>query len=100
MLVCYPPIVLLKYLIKYIAYITMCLVAQSFQTLCDPMDSSPAGSSVHGILQARILEWVVIPSSRDLPSLGIKPRSPALQVGYFPSESAGKPNVSIGWLFY
>ena len=46
MLVCYPPIVLLKYLIKYIAYISMCLVAQSFQTLCDPMDGSPAGSSV------------------------------------------------------
>ena len=32
--------------------------------LCDPMDFSPLGSSVHGILQARILEWVVIPSSR------------------------------------
>ena len=33
-------------------------------TLCDPMDSSPPGSSVHGILQARILEWVAMPSSR------------------------------------
>ena len=33
-------------------------------TLCNPMDCSPPGSSVHGILQARILEWVVIPSSR------------------------------------
>ena len=35
-------------------------VAQSCPTLCDPMDYSPSGSSVHGILQARILEWVAI----------------------------------------
>ena len=39
-------------------------VAQSCQTLCDPMDSSPPGSSVHGILQVRILEWVAISFSR------------------------------------
>ena len=37
---------------------------QSCQTLCDPMDCSPPGSSVHGVLQARILEWVAVPSSR------------------------------------
>ena len=44
-----------------------CLHAKSLQlcsTLCDPMDCSPPGSSVHGILQARILEWVAMPSSR------------------------------------
>ena len=40
------------------------LVAQLCLTLCDPMDCSPPGSSVHGILQARILEWVVISFSR------------------------------------
>ena len=40
------------------------LVIQSRWTLCDPMDYSPPGSSVHGIFQARILEWVVIPFSR------------------------------------
>ena len=40
------------------------LVAQLCLTLCDPMDCSPAGSSVYGILQARILEWVAIPFSR------------------------------------
>ena len=39
-------------------------VTQSCLTLCDPMDCSPPGSSVHGILQARILEWVAMPSSR------------------------------------
>ena len=36
---------------------------QSCLTLCDPMDWSPPGSSVHGILQAKVLEWVAVPSS-------------------------------------
>ena len=40
------------------------LINQSCLTLCDPMDYSPPGSSVHGILQATILEWVAMPSSR------------------------------------
>ena len=40
------------------------LVAQSCPTLCDPVDCSPPGSSVHGILQARMLEWVAVPFSR------------------------------------
>ena len=47
-------------------------------TLCDPMDCSPPGSSVHGILQARILEWVAIPSPGDLPNSGTEPGSLAL----------------------
>ena len=41
------------------------LVAQSCLTLCDSVDCSPTGSSVHGILQARILEWGAIPFSRE-----------------------------------
>ena len=41
-----------------------CLLAKSCLTLCDPMDYNLPGSSVHGILQARILEWVAIPFSR------------------------------------
>ena len=41
-----------------------CVHAQSHLTLCNPMNCSPPGSSVHGILQARILEWVAMPSSR------------------------------------
>ena len=40
-------------------------VVQSCPTLCDPVDSSPPGSSVHGILQARILEWVAISFFRE-----------------------------------
>ena len=42
----------------------LCLVAQLYPTLCDPVDCSLPGSSVHGILQARILEWAAIPFSR------------------------------------
>ena len=52
------------------------LVTQSCPTLCDAMVSSPPGSSVHGILQARILEWVAFPSPGDLLNPGIKTRSP------------------------
>ena len=58
-------------------------VAQSCLTLCDPMDCSLSGFSVHGIFQARILEWVAISFSRDLPDPGIKPGSPALQADAF-----------------
>ena len=43
----------------------VCLVSQSCLTLCDPMVCSPPGSSVHGIFQARILEWVAMPFSRE-----------------------------------
>ena len=41
-----------------------CPASQSYLTLCDHVDCSPPGSSVHGILQARMLEWVAISSSR------------------------------------
>ena len=52
------------------------LVAQSCWTLCDPMDCNPPDSSVRGILQAKMLEWVAVPSLGDLPGPGIEPRSP------------------------
>ena len=45
------------------------------QHFCNPMDGSPPASSVHGIFQARILEWVSCPSPWDLPDPEIKPRS-------------------------
>ena len=67
------------------------LVTQSCLTLCNPMDSSLPGSSVHGILQARILEWIAFPSPGDLPNPGIEPWSPALQAHYLLSEPPGKP---------
>ena len=66
-------------------------------TLCDPMDCSLPSSSVHGILQARMLEWVVIPFSRGSSNPGIKPRSPALQADSLLSEPPGKPkNTGVG----
>ena len=43
--------------------------------LCDPVDCSLLGSSVHGILQARILEWVAMPSSRGTSNLGVESAS-------------------------
>ena len=49
-------------------------VAQSRPTLCDPVDCSPSGSSVYGILQARILEWVAISFSKGIfPTQGLNP---------------------------
>ena len=60
-----------------------CLVAQLCPTLCDPMDCSLPGSSVHGILQARILEQVAISSSRESSYPGIESMSPALADRFF-----------------
>ena len=72
---------------------------QSCLTLCDPMDCSPPGSSVHGTLQARLLEWVAMPSSRGsswprnkLRSL----KSPALVGGLFILAPSWKPI----WVLY
>ena len=61
------------------------LAAQLFPclTFCKPMDYSPPGSSVHGILKARILEGVAIPFSRGSSQPGIKPVSPATEGGFF-----------------
>ena len=62
------------------------LVTQLCPSLCDPIDCSPPGSSVHGILQARIFS---LPG--DLPNPGIKLGSPALQADSLSSEPPGKP---------
>ena len=55
------------------------LVAQPYLTLCDPMDCSLPGSSVCGILQARVPEWVAVPFPGNLPNLGTESGSPSLQ---------------------
>ena len=65
-----------------------CVPAKSLQSclnLCDPMDYSPPGSSVHGILEARKLEWVAMQPSTGFPNPGIKPMSlmsPVLAGGF------------------
>ena len=59
------------------------LVIQSNSTLCGPMDYSLPGSSVHGILQVRILEWTAFLSPGDLPDPGIEHRSPTVQADFY-----------------
>ena len=66
------------------------LVVKSCLTLCTPMDYRPPGSSEHGVLQARTLEWVAIPFSGDLANPRIEPGTPALQADSLPSEPPGK----------
>ena len=69
-------------------------VIQSCPALCDPVDYR-----IHGLLQARILERVAFPFSRDLPNPGIEPRSPALQVDSLPAEPQGKHKyIGVGSL--
>ena len=65
-------------------------VTQSSLTLCDPMDYT-----VHRILQARILEWVVYLSPADPPDPGIELGSTALQADSLPTEPSGKPRLKI-----
>ena len=69
-------------------------VVLSCLTLCDPVDYI-----LHGILQARILQWVAFPFLGDLPKPGNEPRSPALQADFLPAEPQGKPkNTGVGSL--
>ena len=72
-------------------------VAQSCLTLRGPMDCSPPGSSLHGILQARVLEWGAISSPGDLPDPGIEPGSPSFQANALTSELPGKPIFRHIW---
>ena len=81
---CFPPLRMMS----AVGLSCVCVCAKSLQlclTFCDRMDCSMPGSFVHGILQARILEWVAMPYSRESSNPGIKPvslTSPAL-VGKF-----------------
>ena len=86
-----PPVILVTspLCVRVCVCVCVCvLVAQSCLILCDPMDCTLPGSSVQGILQARILKWVAIPFSRisrDLPNPGIKPKFLPLQADSLPS---------------
>ena len=76
----------------------LCLIAQACTTLCNPVDCSPPGSSVHGILQSRITEWVAMASSR----VSSQPRDQikvSRIAGRFFTVWAGKPmNTAVGSL--
>ena len=73
-----------------------CLVSKLCLILLQPQDCSPSGSSLHGIRQTRILEWVAISFSRDLPNPGIECISPALAGKFCTTEPPGKPQVVLG----
>ena len=84
-------------------YVCACVRAQLHLTLCNSMDCSPSGSSVYGISQARILEWLPSPTPGDLHKAGIEtasPVSPVLAGGYFTAMLPGKPISSIQLLSY
>ena len=81
-----------------------CVHAQSCPSLCNPMNCSPPGSSIHGILQLRILEWVAMPSFRG--SSWLKNRTPPLlhcrrlsldHWGHISHEVFMSPSSSIIW---
>ena len=74
------------------------LVPQSCPTLCDPMDCSPPGSSVHGLLQARILEWVAIPFSSGSSHPKDQTQVSHIAGRFFTSEPPGKPRWPTGTL--
>ena len=67
-------------------------VSQLCPTLCNPIDASLPGSSIHGIVQARILEWDAIPSSRGSSLPGIKPRVSNI-ADSLPAEPPGKLHI-------
>ena len=69
-------------------------VAQSSPTLCDTGDYR-----LHGILQARILEWGAFPSPGDLPNPVIEAKSPTLQANSLPAEPQEKPKI-LEWVAY
>ena len=72
-------------------YVYMCQVAESCPALRAPMNCSQPGSSVHGILQARILEWVAMPSSRESSQPRGQTCISALAGRFFTTEPLGKP---------
>ena len=70
-------------------------VAQLCATICDPIDCSLPGSSVHGIFQAKVLEWVAISLSRGSSWPRDRIQFPALQADALASEPLGKPGYSL-----
>ena len=83
--------------IKVVKRILCCgLVTKLCPTLCDPMDCSPPGSSVHGICQARILEWVAFPFSRASSQPRDHTHVSISAGGFFTTEPPKKSNSLLG----
>ena len=71
---------------------SVCLVAQSCPTLCNPVDCSPPGSSIRGILQARILQWVAMPVSRGSSQSRDRTQVSHIAGGFFTNWATRKPH--------
>ena len=83
--------------LRYCTFQGACMPAPSLHlclTLCDPMNCSPPGSSVHGILQVRILEWVAMPASRGSSQLRDRTWVSCIEGGFLSTELLGKPHIS------
>ena len=86
---------LLKILLHSVGHVCSCVESlQSCPTLCNPMDCSPPGFSVHGILQARLLEWVAMPSSRESSPPRDRTRISRIASRFFTAEPLWKPPAS------
>ena len=85
----------------HLGYECMCVFqVTSAVSLCNPMDCSPPGSSVHGILQEEYRSGLSCPPLRDLPDPGIEPTSLCLlhwQAGSLPLVPTGKPRIWVLW---
>ena len=78
------------------SFTVLCLVAQLCPTLCNPMDCSLPGSSVHGDSpRPEYQSGLPCPPPGNLPNIGIKPRSPSLQADSLPSEPPGRPKNTL-----
>ena len=73
----------------------LCLVAQSCHTLCDPMDCSPQAPLSMGILQARILEWAAMPSSRGSSQPRDRPGLPQCRILYHLSHQRSPQHLIV-----
>ena len=92
---CYLRTLLCRCVVMIWSKVCQVLVTQSCLTLCDPMDYSSPGSSVHGISQARILEWVAISFSRGSSWPRDGTQSSGLQADSLLSELPGKPKMCL-----
>ena len=81
-----------KHSLSMVCFNEHCEVAQLCPTLCDPVDCSLPGSSIHGIFQARVLEWVAISFSRGiLMSQGLNPDLPHCRQMLYRLSHQGSP---------
>ena len=75
--------------------VCVCVLVSHVQLFVTPWTVARQAPLSMGIIQARILEWVAVPSSRGLPNPVMEPRSPALQEDSLPAELSGKLKLNI-----